>query len=110
LENGQTTQITKEPAMATVTLDASNQTPPNFELTLIGVVGREFRPGTRVNIAVFHSSHRVLVHGVPDVGLDGSFTSFSHVTPKLPCDTELTAIVHDADGVEFRAKGNVFCD
>ncbi len=96
--------------MPDVTLDVSNEVPARHRVTLIGVRGTGFRPFTQVNIGVFGPNpHRVLAHWVDLADGDGSFEWGTAVSPQLPCNSSVYAVVHDGDGTEVETSSDVFC-
>lgn len=96
--------------MAKVTFDASNEVPIQHRVTLVGVDGQGFAPGSSVNIGIFGgNSRRALAHAVAHVRGDGSFSWGSAIFPQRGCNTELVAVVHDSNGTEESAVAEVFC-
>jgi hypothetical protein len=94
--------------MASIRFEASNEVPVTHIVTLVLVEGSDFPPCSQVQISIQHRQ-MVLGHGSASVKADGSFTWSNSVSPQRPCDTELTAIVHDSVGVIAEATANVFC-
>ena len=94
--------------MPSMTFDASNELPPKFYATLVGISGQDFPPGTSVNIGVLADGDHVLAHAMVFVNPDGGFEWGSIVRPKLACNSIVSAVVH-SEGTKLTATAEVFC-